>query len=157
MLIRPPVLPMALELYDTSASRAVSTTQDSVLILPTKQVAVGGLDYDTETGEITIPLPGIYSLQMTLNPVGGVTTNFWFYASLNSGSGYVNHPTSGRRARVTGAFETQILMSSESYFPAPLKLRFHLWVSDAINLNTTSVPGESGVSTPAIRILITGR
>lgn len=155
-MIRAPVFPIALEANSIAASTAIPTVANTPLILPNVATAVGGMEYNTTTGEITIPLTGVYSFVMTINPSAGTNTDLYFYSTIDRGSGYVVIPSSGRRVSISGPTEGQVAFASESWFPQPSKLLFHLWSGAPLDAVTQTLPGGAGAYIPAIRLQITG-
>jgi len=148
----------SLELLDTTASQALPTTP--TVLKPPTTVISSGITYNSTTGEIVFTNGGSYAFELMLNAdPSGVNRTIYFYADLDTGSGYATRQYSARSARLTVLGEEQTLFSSANYFTKGTKLKLYVWCSAAtVNVNTTNVPGTTPgtVTIPAIRLLFAG-
>lgn len=148
---------LGLDLQDRTASIAVPTTP--TLIKPPVVVAQsGGLEYDPVTGIVSGVKRAVYAtvLQFNVNITGN--TSFFFYAEIDAGAGFQPNRFSARKAQITNATQSQIVMASSNDFIEGLKFRFFFWADSACNLVTQDLPGTppGTLTVPAVRILIAG-
>jgi len=147
----------SLEIIDTTATRTLATTP-TLFTVPTV-VSTNGITYNTGTGEFVFTHGGTYmfTCMLNANPTGNRTV--YFYAQIDTGSGYAIRRYSARSARLTNTIVEQTLFSSTNYWPKGSKLKLYVW-SDAasVALNTVDVPGTTAgnVTIPAVRIMFAG-
>lgn len=148
----------AIEILDTSATVVLPTTP-TLFVMPTV-VSNNGITYNTTTGEFVFTYGGSYMFTCMLNAEAtGDNRILYFYAEIDTGSGYAIRQYSARSARLQNTTEEQTLFSSTNYWPKGSKLKLYVWASAAtITLKTTDIPGTTAgtVTVPAARILFAG-
>lgn len=148
----------SLELLDTTATQSLPTTP--TVLKPPTTVISSGITYDSSTGEIVFVNGGSYSFTLMLSAAAAAATkNIYFYAEIDTGSGYAIKQYSARSAELDNTIDIQTLFTSSNYFPKGAKLKIYVWASSAtITLNTINVPGTTPgtVTIPAVRLMLSG-
>ena len=148
----------SLEVLNTAATTACPTTP--TVLTPSTTVISTGITYNSTTGEIVFTNGGSYALTLMLNATTTSSNKFiYFYAEVDTGSGYAIRRYSAREAEVTNSITQQYLFSSSNYFPKGTKLKLYLWGSaSGINFVSTDLPGTTpGTATvPAVRLMWSG-
>ena len=123
-------------------------------------VATSGITYDTALGEFTFVNGGVYTMSMTMNAqAAGSNRKLYFYAELNTGSGFNILRYSARSRELVNSVEDQVVFVATLKIPKGAKTRHNIWSSAAsITLNSTDVPGTTAgtVTIPACRVQWTG-
>ena len=139
----------------TTTSGIVLPTTPTV-IKPATTVGSNGITYDSSTGIYTFTNGGTYSLTITLNAVASAANKtIYFYAEVNTGSGWVIRRYSARSRLLATTTEEQSLFSASINFAVGEQTRHYIWSSSAtITLNSTDVPGTTAgtVTIPALRV-----
>ena len=139
----------------TTTSGIVLPTTPTV-IKPATTVGSNGITYDSSTGIYTFTNGGTYSLTITLNAVASAANKtIYFYAEVNTGSGWVIRRYSARSRLLATTTEEQSLFSASINFAVGEQTRHYIWASSAtITLNSTDVPGTTAgtVTIPALRV-----
>lgn len=153
-----PITYVTLDAANLTASIPIPTSP-TVLILPTVQTQQN-ITYDNTTGIATVVKPGNYQVLVLLN-VFPTTINTMFYGlEVDTGSGFVSSPTSGRQQGVNININGQVTFASNSFFaPVGLRARIYVWAAaGAATFQTTALTALPGGpnSVSATRILITG-
>lgn len=119
-----------------------------------------GITYNTGTGEFTFVNGGVYTMILTLNASASAgNRKVYFYAEMDTGSGYSILRYSARSKELTPSIEDQVLFSATLQIPKGAKTRHSIWTSAAtVTLNSTDVPGTAAgtVTIPAFRVQWTG-
>lgn len=119
-----------------------------------------GITYDVGTGEFTFVNGGVYTMILTLNANSSAgNRKVYFYAEMDTGSGFNILRYSARSREAQPTIEDQILFSATLQIPKGAKTRHSIWTSAAtITLNSTDVPGTTPgtVTLPAFRVQWTG-
>lgn len=148
----------SLEVLETSASVAIPTTP--TILKPTTTIRSQGITYDSSTGVITFVNGGSYSLTLMLNVIASVSNrSVYFYADIDTGSGFAISRYSARTSLLTATTQEQRLFASSNYFAAGTKLRLYVWGSGTgMTLNSVDVPGTTAgtVTVPAVRLMWAG-
>lgn len=156
--------------YNAISNSLAVELQTSGTVLPTTPTlfnpaaavvtTTNGITYDVGTGEFTFVNGGVYTMSLTLNAVPSASNkSIYFYAELDTGSGFNILRYSARSRELINATEDQVLFTTTLYLPAGAKTRHNLWSSSAsITLNSTDLPGTTPgtVTLPAFRIQWTG-
>lgn len=123
-------------------------------------VSTNGITYNTGTGEFTFVNGGVYTLAMTLNASASAgNKKIYFYAELDTGSGFNILRYSARSRELVPSVEDQVVFVATLKIPAGGKTRHTIWSSAiTVTLNSTDVPGTTAgtVTLPACRIQWTG-
>ena len=139
----------------TTTSGIVLPTTPTV-IKPATTVGSNGITYDSATGIYTFTNGGTYSLTITLNAVASAANKtIYFYADVNTGSGWVTRRYSARSRLLATTTEEQSLFSASINFAEGEQTRHYIWASSStITLNSTDVPGTTvgTVTIPALRV-----
>jgi hypothetical protein len=147
-----------LEVRDTSTSVSLPSTP-TVFKLPSI-VDTSGISYDTSTGEITIVNGGTYMFILLLNAKSSTANKFlYFYAELDTGSGYAIRRYSARSQLLKTTNDEQVLFSSTNYFAKGTKIKLYVWgESSGFTIDSQDVPGTTAgtVTLPAARLLMAG-
>lgn len=144
----------SLELLDDTATVTLPTTP-TVFKIPTTTYN-DGFTYAPSTGVITFNTTGTYTLSLLLNcEPSAANKNVYFYAELDTGSGWSIRRYSARQLKLVNAAQTQMLIASSNYFATGTKLRIYLWGDATVYLKTTDLPGTTAgtVTIPAVRLL----
>ena len=148
----------SLEVLNTAATTACPTTP--TVLTPSTTVISNGITYNSSTGEIVFTNGGSYALTLMLNATTASANKFiYFYAEVDTGSGYAIRRYSARDAEITNSVTQQYLFTSSNYFPKGTKLKLYLWGSaSGINFVSTDLPGTTpGTATvPAVRLMWSG-
>ena len=148
----------SLEVLNTAATTACPTTP--TVLTPSTTVISNGITYNSSTGETVFTNGGSYVLSLTMNATTAVSNKFiYFYAEVDTGSGYAIRRYSARDAEITNSVTQQYLFTSSNYFPKGTKLKLYLWGSaSGINFVSTDLPGTTpGTATvPAVRLMWSG-
>jgi hypothetical protein len=151
-LSRSPWYP-SLEVVETG-SAIVLPTVPTVFAMNTT-VYNDGFVYNSTTGEFTFLVSGTYSFTLILNATANAANkNVYFYGEVDTGSGYVISPYSGRQQGILNTTQIQLVISVNKYFPIGAKARFYLWADATVTLDTTNLPGTTAgtVKLPAARM-----
>lgn len=153
-----PIQYVTLDTANLTASIPIPTTP-TVLIVPTVQTQQN-ITFDPLTGIATVVKPGNYQVLVLLN-VFPTTVNTIFYGlEVDTGSGFVSSPTSGRQQGVNLNINGQVTFASNSFFaPVGLRARIYVWAAaGAATFQTTALTALPGGpnSVSATRVLITG-
>jgi hypothetical protein len=144
----------------TTTSGIVLPTTPTVFTPAVTSVLSNGISYNAGTGEMTFTNGGTYTLVLTLNTsASSGNRKVYFYAEINTGSGYAISRYSARSHELTPSTEDQIIFTSTNYFSPGTKTRHYIWASsNTITLNSTDVPGTTTgtVTIPAHRLLWSG-
>jgi len=123
-------------------------------------VTTNGISYDISGGEFVFTNGGVYTMSLTLNAIAsGSNRKLYFYAELDTGSGFNILRYSARSREVVNSVEDQIVFTTTLYLPPGAKTRHYIWSSaSSITLNSTDVPGTTAgtVTLPAFRVQWTG-
>lgn len=123
-------------------------------------VSTSGITYNIGTGEFTFVNGGVYTLAMTLNANSSSSNKkVYFYAELDTGSGFNILRYSARSRELVPSVEDQVVFVATLKIPAGAKTRHVLWSSaTTVTLNSTDVPGTTAgtVTLPACRVQWTG-
>jgi hypothetical protein len=126
------------------------------VIMPVTTVASNGITYDSATGIYTFTNGGTYSLTITLNAVASAANKtIYFYAEVNTGSGWVIRRYSARSSLLATTTKEQSLFSASINFAVGEQTRHYIWASSStVTLNSTDVPGTTAgtVTIPALRV-----
>lgn len=153
-----PILPVTLDVMDTTASTPVPTTP--TLLMPTTVATIQNINYDPLTGIVTVQKSGNYNVAVLLNVFPTVITTFFYGLEVDTGSGtFVSVPTSGRQIGRNLNINGQVTFVSNSFLTAGLRARIYVWASAGgatfQTVATTALPnGPSSVV--ATRIQVTG-
>ena len=143
-----------LDVQTTTSGIALPTTP--TVIKPVTTVGSNGITYDSATGIYTFTNGGTYSLTITLNAVASAANKtIYFYADVNTGSGWVTRRYSARSRLLATTTEEQSLFSASINFAEGEQTRHYIWASSStITLNSTDVPGTTvgTVTIPALRV-----
>jgi len=153
-----PSIIASLDAVDTTASAAIPSTP-TVITVPTVTVAQN-IAFDTSTGIVTFQQSGNYVVIAFLNVFEAVTTSIFFGVELDTGSGFVSEPLSGRQQNINVNINGQVQFTSANFITAGTRARLYVWASNGTGTYQTTaltaLPGGS-LSVPAKRILITGQ
>ena len=148
----------SLEVLNTAATTACPTTP--TVLTPSTTVISNGITYNSSTGEIVFTNGGSYALTLMLNATTTSSNkNIYFYAEVDTGSGYAIRRYSARSAEITNSITQQYLFASSNYFAKGTKIKLYVWGSDTgINFVSTDLPGTTpGTATvPAVRLMWSG-
>lgn len=144
------------EAATTSGTITLSTTP--TLLKPTTTVSGSGITYDSSTGEFTFPYAGSYSLSLHVNATASAANQFvYIYAETNSGGGWTVNANSGKLYELTNANTVQVVYAQAVHRTAGQKVRYKIYSNDVkVSLSTSTLPGGTGATVPAIRIQYAG-
>jgi len=151
----------------SNSLEVLSTTSGTTLpivptvFIPTSTVVItNGITYDTATGITTFVNGGSYNLEILLNASASAgNRKIYFYAEVDTGSGFAIRQYSARSHEIVPSIEDQITFATTNYFAKGTRVRHVIWASNAtITLNTTNVPGTTAgtVTIPSFRMLWSG-
>lgn len=153
-----PSIIASLDASDNAASLAIPTTP-TILTVPTVTSAQN-IGFDTVTGIISFLQTGTYQFLFLLNVFDASVTTIFYGAEIDSGSGFVSLPLSGRQESINANINGQLIFVSLNFFPAGTRARIYVWASNGAGTfqttTLTSLPGGS-LMVPCKRILITGQ
>lgn len=152
------ILHTALDIQLQAASTALPTVASTQLIPPTIVSQTGGVSYDNGTGIFTSLINGNYVTNIMLNVNVAAARSFYFYTTINTGSGFVNNRYSARQVNLTSPTDGQIIFTSTNFFPVGVQFKFYFWCSGTGTMDSQDLPGTTPgtVTVAAQRILITG-
>jgi len=114
------------------------------------------MTYDSSTGVYTFTNGGVYSLNLTMNPISTASNkNMYFYAEENTGSGWVVKRYSARTTLLKNTTQEQRVFTALVYFAAGTQTRHYVWGESAtITLNSVDLPGTPAgtITVPALRV-----
>lgn len=142
----------SIEILDTSTSVVLPTTP--TVFKPLTVAYNDGFTYNSSTGELTLLNTGSYSISISFNALPSASNkNIYFYAEVNTGSGWSPIRYSAKELELINQQETQVNVNLAEYFPKNTKLRFNIWGDATITLKTTDLPGTTAgtVTLPAYR------
>ncbi len=147
---------VSLDVANMNATVACPTTP-TFTILPTIN-ALQNISYDASTGIITFMYTRPYVIVITLNCSTAANRTLYGYGYINKqdGNGFVPIPTSGRQKQFASGSDGQVNFQSANIFQAGWQLKLGNFASGAMNFVTDALPGLAAISTPALRVLITG-
>ncbi|MES2730021.1 MAG: hypothetical protein V4621_08025 [Pseudomonadota bacterium] len=144
---------------DSVASVSIPTVP-TVFTVPTVSSSNNNILFNTVTGVITIAQSGTYQSVFLLNAFNTVATTIFFATEVDTGSGFVAIPNSGRQMNINTNINGQVIFVSNNFFAAGTRLRVYIWCSSASAIfQTTSLAALPGgaVSVLAKRVLISGQ
>lgn len=148
----------SLELLDTTTTQTLPLVP--TVFKPPTTVLSSGITYNSSTGEIVFNNGGSYSFTLMLNAnPSGASKTVYFYAEIDTGSGYAIRQYSARSRKLLNIGDEQTLFTSANYFPKGTKVKLFVWADSAnIDLHTIDVPGTTPgtVTIPAVRVMFAG-
>lgn len=116
-----------LSCVDTTASITLPTVP-TVYACPTVSVS-SEITYDIATGIITFNVSSDYHLAIHFNVQPSVNNkNVYFYAEINTGSGWVIERFSARQRTLSSSSTTeQLMIVANIPISIPCQMRFYLW------------------------------
>lgn len=152
-----PITDVIFEAHNATSSIPVPSTP-TVLTFPTV-VAAQNIAFDSGTGIVTVQKTGVYGVVFMINAFPTVITSYFYGLEVDTGSGFVAVPSSGRQQAQNININGQIQFVSQSFLTAGLRARVYVWASNGTatfqTTNLTALPGGS-LFVPATRVLITG-
>jgi hypothetical protein len=143
----------SLELLSTETSITLPTTP--TVFKATTIAVANSFSFDTNTGIVTVSASGTYSVDLKINAQPTVVNNFvYFYAEINTGSGWVIDRYSARKLLMPSFAEIELLHSVSKFLPAGAQFRHYIWGDATTNLKTTNLPGTTAgtVTVPAYKL-----
>lgn len=152
------VPPNSLEVLDTSASVSLPTTP--TVFKPPTTVSSNGITYDSSTGIVTFTKAGSYTFLLLLNAQASASNkNVFFYAEVDTGSGFSIRRYSARQHELLNASTQQLTFASANQWDVGHRFRLSVWCdSSSVTLKSVDVPGTTAgtVTLPATRLLVVG-
>ena len=147
----------ALEVRHQGASYPISMTPAP--ILPDTLITKTGLiDFDANTGVVTIGAAGVYVIQVMANAASSNQRTLYFHAEIDTGAGLLPARWTARQSRISANQNHQSVFVSTNYFAKGTRFIIYLWASAIdVSLVAQDLPGFTGIYTvPAVRMMITG-
>lgn len=147
----------AFEVRHQGASYPISMTPAP--IIPDTLITQAGLiEFDENTGVVTIGAAGVYVIQVMANAASSNQRTLYFHAEIDNGAGLLPARWTARQSRISANQNHQSVFVSTNYFAKGTRFLIYLWASaNDVSLLAQDLPGFEGVYTvPAVRMMITG-
>jgi len=145
----------SLELLETGSLVVLPLTP--TVFKPSVVAYNDGFGYDPLTGILTTTVSSDYALSIVFNAIPpAANKNIYFYTEVDKGDGWVIDRYSARNLTLANQVETEVVISSNNYYPLNTKLRYYIWGDSDISLRSTDLSGTTAgtVTVPAFRLQI---